>query len=219
MNKVNYDISFLHTGEVHIAKFAGLVSELNPQLTVNHVVDESLLLHAQQCGADSGLHAKLMVHLEQLSLVSKVVVVTCSSVGGIAEHIGRLNGCKIQRIDKAMADYAIQHGNHILVVAALESTLAPTQDLLQESMADFAKTPTLAFLRVDKAWDAFLAGDMEHYYAMIADAIRANASPYDLVVLAQASMSGVTNMIDVSVPIISSPRLGVVRAIDALNLQ
>jgi hypothetical protein len=216
---VKYDISFLHTGEVHIAKFAALVAELNPELTLNHVVDESLLLHAQQCGADATLERNLTAHLDALSLVSKVVVVTCSSVGGIAEKIGVLNGCIIQRIDKAMADFAVQNSNNILVVAALESTLAPTHDLLLDSMTMLGLTPRLTFHHVKQAWDYFLAGEMGHYYEQIGAAIIANETKYDLVVLAQASMSEVENRIKVSIPVISSPRLGVERAIAASVIQ
>ena len=216
---MNHDISFLHTGDVHIAKFAALMNELAPELSVNHVVDESLLLHAQKFGADSILEKNLLTHLETLSLVSRVVVVTCSSVGGIAEKIGRLNGCVIQRIDKAMTDFAVQNGKQILVVAALESTLAPTRELLLDSMTTLGLTPTLAFHHVEQAWDYFLAGEMDQYYELIGEAIIAKKSQYDLVVLAQASMSEVESRITVPIPIISSPRLGVKRAIEALVIQ
>jgi len=213
---VQYDISFIHTGEVHINKFGPLVAELDPTLRVNHVVDESLLIHAQKFGVDSWLETHLKSHLEALSLVSHVIVVTCSSIGGIAETLGELNGCKIQRIDKAMADFAIQNGKEILVMAALESTLAPTRELLVQSMNTLGSQSTLTFCHVENAWKYFLSGNMEQYYEKISKAITSNANTCDLIVLAQASMSEVEHKVHVSIPVISSPRLGVQRAIDSL---
>ena len=215
---MKYDISFIHTGQVHIEKFASLVTELAPNLLVNHVVDESLLIHAQKFGVDSVLESNLMVHLETLSTVSKVIVVTCSSIGGIAERIGNLNGCKIQRIDQAMADFAVEHGNNILVIAALESTLAPTRELLTKSISEHNANPTLTFYHIENAWDYFLSGQMDKYYDQISAVIISNENKYDLIVLAQASMSGVQNQVNVSIPVLSSPRLGVERAIRALTI-
>jgi len=213
---VQYDISFIHTGEVHIQKFGPLVAELDPTLRVNHVVDESLLIHAQKFGSDSWLETHLKAHLQVLSLTSKVIVVTCSSVGAIAENLGSLNGCKIQRIDKAMADYAIKNGKEILVMAALESTLAPTKALLEQSMKALGGRATLTFCHVENAWEYFLSGNMKQYYDQISKAIISSANKCDLIVLAQASMSEVENIVNVSIPVISSPKLGVKRAIDSL---
>ncbi len=218
MKKVKYDISFIHTGQVHIEKFGSLVAELSPNLLINHIVDESLLTHAQQFGVDSILKSNLLAQLEALSLVSKVIVITCSSIGGIAEEIDNLNGCKVQRVDQAMADFAVENGNNILVLAALESTLEPTRELLLKSLAKHNSKSKLTLCRVENAWDYFLAGKMEQYYDQISVVITSNETKYDLIVLAQASMSEVQNNVNVSIPVISSPRLGVERAIKALTI-
>jgi hypothetical protein len=213
---VKYDISFIHTGQVHIEKFAALAQELASQLIINHVVDESLLIHAQKFGVDEKLKANLTSHLIALSKVSKVIVVTCSSIGGIAENIGLLNGCHIQRIDQAMSDFAVQNGHNILVAAAVESTLEPTGKLLEDSMFSAGTTPKITFLYIEKVWDYFIAGQMDKYYQEIGNVLISKEENYDLIVLSQASMSGVENNINLSIPIVSSPRLGVQRAISTL---
>ena len=215
---MKYDISFIHTGQVHIEKFDSLVSELSPNLLINHIVEESLLTHAQQFGIDSILKSNLIAQLEALSLVSKVIVITCSSIGGIVEEITNLNGCIVQRVDQAMADFAIENGNNILVLAALESTLKPTHELLLKSLATHNSKSKLTLCRVENAWDYFLAGKMDQYYDQISAVITSNETKYDLIVLAQASMSEVQNNVNVSIPVISSPRLGVERAIKTLMI-
>ena len=80
---MKYDISFIHTGEVHFAKFNALVGELAPKLSIHHVADESLLSHAQKYGVDSTLKKKLGLIIEKLSLEAKIIVVTCSSIGSL----------------------------------------------------------------------------------------------------------------------------------------
>ncbi|MGF1807582.1 hypothetical protein L4C31_20275 [Aliivibrio sifiae] len=59
---------------------------------------------------------------------------------------------------------------------------------------------------------------MDQYYDQISAVITSNETKYDLIVLAQASMSEVQNNVNVSIPVISSPRLGVERAIKALTI-
>ncbi len=215
---MKYDITFMHTGQVHIEKFGPLVAELSPKLKVNHVVDESLLTHAQKFGVDSNLKSKLIAQLDTLSLESKVIVITCSSIGTIAEEVTYLNGCVIQRVDQAMADFAVENGDNILVLAALESTLEPTRDLLMKSLATYQSASKITLYRIEHAWESFLAGKMDDYYDQISAVISANEKKFDLIVLAQASMSEVQAKVNVSIPIVSSPRLGVERAIKALDV-
>ena len=215
---MEYDISFIHTGQVHVEKFGLLVSELASELLVNHIVDESLLIHAQKFGIDDELESRLNVLLEILSLKSKVIVITCSSIGGITEKLSNLNGCKIQRVDQAMSDFAIDNGNNILVIAALESTLEPTRKLLENSKIKRSSKSLITFYHIKNTWDYFLSGQMDEYYAQISKVITSNEKKYDLIVLAQASMSEVQTKINVSIPVISSPRLGVQRAIKSLTI-
>ncbi|MCJ8312570.1 MAG: hypothetical protein HRU38_05495 [Saccharospirillaceae bacterium] len=213
---MKYAISFIHTASVHINTFNTILADLAPQLTINHIVDESLLTYAQQHGVDSVLKQKVNTMLAELSLQSKVIVITCSSIGAIAENIGQLNGCVIQRIDRAMADFSVQNGNNILVVASLESTLTPTHDLLKSSVLTIGKTPKFTVQCIDNAWDNFVKGDMEAYYADIIKVLKLSEQKYDLIVLAQASMAGVESSVELSIPLVSSPILGVKKAISVL---
>ena len=213
---MKYDISFIHTGEAHVEKFNSLVEALAPELLVSHVVDESLLAHAQQFGVDATLKAKLRAIIEKLSLETRIIVVTCSSIGSVAEDVGSINGCNVQRVDRAMADYAAAHADNILVVAALQSTLKPTKELLQDSIKKTGSSSKIMLNCIDDAWQYFLSGQMEKYYDEIAHVLMAKQQDYDLILLAQASMSDVESRIKLCVPVLSSPRIGVERAIRSL---
>ncbi len=212
-----YDLAFLHTSQVHIATFDKLVSNLNPELRVQHIVREGLLEDARRDGLTSELKAKVQGALLEASYTgAKVVVCTCSTIGGVAETQQNSLGFHVMRIDRAMADEAVRIGQRILLVAALESTLKPTRELLEDSARNLGKVPEIDMLHVENAWSFFEAGDLENYLATIAQRLERSWQNYDVIVLAQASMAqAVQHCRTVKIPLLSSPKLGVRAAIRA----
>jgi hypothetical protein len=188
------DIVFLHTSPVHIETFEQLVRQEDPATTTRHVVVEQLLAAAQTASTDDpALVAR--IHRAMIDAVgdgASVVVCTCSTIGGAAERVPTGARFRAMRVDRPMADRAVRSGPRILLVAALESTLAPTSRLLHESAVAFGRDIDVHPLLVDAAGAA------------------------DVVVLAQASMASASELLtDLGVPVLSSPRLGVRAAIDA----
>ena len=218
---MKHDITFIHTAEIHVATFDRLVSEAANKegitLAINHVVKPFFLSHAQQYGVDVNLEAEFSKLIAELRVATSLIVVTCSSIGALAEQFDSINGCQVQRIDRAMANYAVSNGNKILAVAALESTLIPTRELLKSSVNQLGLYPEITLHHIDNIWDYLQTGDLDRYYAEIAKELELKEKEYDLILLAQASMMGVEDMVNVSIPIISSPRLGVQRAINTLR--
>lgn len=212
-----YDIAFLHTSALYVKSFGAIMAELAPELSVKHEVKPYFLTRAQGNGVDEVLEAGVTATIDALSKEAKVVIVTCSSIGHIAEKIGVINDCRVERIDRAMADYAVESANNILVVAALQSTLKPTRELLKSSMSHFGVKPNVTLQYVDDAWEHFLSGNQKGYYEDIAKVLVEKEQDYDLILLAQASMAGVVDDVQLSIPVISSPRIGVERAIRFLG--
>ena len=114
------------------------------------------------------------------------------------------------RIDRAMAERAVRSGPDVLVVAALESTLRPTIDLIRESAVALGRDITVRHLVVEDAWRHFMRGDREAYVGAVVEAIRREPIAADVVVLAQASMASAAERLhDLGVEVLSSPALGV----------
>jgi len=115
----------------------------------------------------------------------------------------------------------VRLGPRILLVAALESTLLPTTELLRESAVALNKPVTISNLWVEDAWAFFQQGDSEAYRHIIASAVRRELqknTAIDVVVLAQASMAAVAlELQDLDKEVLSSPRLGVAHAISLLQ--
>lgn len=220
-------LAFLHTSPVHVAGFDALVQEFAPGLKVHHHVDETLLTAAQQFGVANAVviqQVEAAMHVASTNRAATnvgMVVCTCSSIGGIAERMNGRSGLQTARIDRAMADRAVASGPRILLVAALESTLDPTTELLMESARYAGKAIEFSTLLVEQAWQHFLQGDRLAYLQAISDAVRLalqdKITDIDVVVLAQASMAAAAEKLsDLDTEVLSSPRLGVARAISIL---
>ena len=112
-----------------------------------------------------------------------------------------------------MAEKAVEIGSRIIVAAALESTIAPTSDLILETAEARQKSVELIEILCNNAWSKFEEGNQKGYFSEIAQNIKAKAPEGDVIVLAQASMAGAANLCpEISVPILSSPEIGLMYA-------
>lgn len=215
----NPSLAFLHTSPVHVASFDALLADLAPGAISHHVVDEALLADAREQGLTTEIVDRVTSRMNEAGASGAAVVVcTCSTIGGIAEDRDGDFSFAAHRVDRAMADAAVRGGSNILVVAALASTLDPTRDLVMTSAESLGREVNINMHHIVEAWRHFEAGDNDQYWQAIAEGIRANAIGHDVVVIAQASMAGAANLCaDMSIPILSSPRLGVERALAAVS--
>ncbi|GAA3909344.1 aspartate/glutamate racemase family protein [Actinoplanes auranticolor] len=202
-------IGFLHTADVHVATFRALVAERGHHDL--HLVDPTLLADAREHGVDAALEQRLAERLQELAgRGPDVIVCTCSTLSGYAERIKV--AVPVLRIDRPMAERAVAVGGRIAVVAAVESTLTPTRELLLEcgAGAELVMAPCL------DAWALFEAGDLTGYLRAIAAHVRTLDA--DVIVLAQASMAPAADLLaDLPVPVLSSPRAAVDEAIAVGN--
>lgn len=214
------DIVFLHTSPVHVETFERLVRDEASGMTTHHIVVEALLADAQTTSTDDP-HLIARIHRAMLDAAdygAPVVVCTCSTIGGAAEHVPTDGRFLAMRVDRPMADLAVRSGPRILLVAALESTLAPTTRLLNESATALGRRIEIRTLFVGDAWVHFERGDAVAYVRTVAAAVRQACVAIDVVVLSQASMAGASELlVDLGVPVLSSPRLGVCAAIEAVR--
>lgn len=208
-------VGFLHTSPAHVVPFELLVAELGgDSVTTVAAVDAPLLELARSTGGPDVVRG-VDTHLRALrDRGATVVICTCSTIGGVAEEVGTSLGMDVRRVDRAMAERAVDIGGRIVVLAALESTLGPTTELLR-SVADGRgrPEPDLDVRLVDGAWARFEAEDLDGYHDLVAETILGLADEADVIVLAQASMAEAARRVDPGVPVLSSPRLAVEAAL------
>ena len=162
-------ISFLHTGQPHVGTFDRLLDELAPGMSRQHRVEQGWLDEAREKGMSDQLATAIRSAMAELA-IGGVGVCTCSSIGGAAEAANS-EASPVIRIDRALMEAALGHGSRPLVAMCLESTHAPTMDLLADvaDRAGVAADPQMVMC--GGAWPHFEAGDIDAYCAAIAAAV------------------------------------------------
>jgi hypothetical protein len=204
-------LAFLHTSPVHVPAFSSLLERTQPGATAVHFVDEVLLRDAREQGHDTPAIVGRVQDAVRAAAASgaKVVVCTCSTIGAAAEATPTHGKFSSKRIDRAMADAAARAGPHVLVVAALESTLGPTSTLVRDSAQRLGLHVSVSEHLIPGAWQHFEQEDMTAYHAAIEAAVGRLLRGPSVVVLAQASMAPAAALLrDAAVPVLSSPALG-----------
>ncbi|MBD0839760.1 aspartate/glutamate racemase family protein [Streptomyces sp. TRM68416] len=198
-------LALLHTSPVHGPVFDALRDETHPGLELRHIVDESLLDRARAHGPDTVADEVASTLRRAVAEGARAVLCTCSTIGGVAEAVDA--GVPVLRVDRPMAAAAVSAGPRVVVLAALESTLGPTAELIEEEAGRAGRPVALVSRLVEGAWARFEAGDTQEYVRRVAAAAD-EVTDADAIVLAQASMAPARELASTPVPVLSSPRLG-----------
>lgn len=203
-------LTLLHTSPVHVPVFDALRDRNHPGAVLRHLVAPELLDRARAQGPDAaapGLRALLAGSVGP-------VLVTCSTIGAVAESLAPELGVPVLRVDRPMAAQAVRTGPRIAVLATVESTLAPTVALLREEADRAGRPVSVTTHLIAEAWSRFEAADTAGYLALVAGAAD-RVTEADVMVLAQASMADAALLAGTSVPILASPPPGLAAAVQA----
>jgi Asp/Glu/hydantoin racemase len=124
------------------------------------------------------------------------------------------------KIDAAMIEQAVATGAKIGVVATNRTTMEPTRQMLQSQAKELGKDIEVELLLVENALTALLKGDGATHDRLVRDAVLDMMGRADVVVLAQASMARVLDVIpqeERKVPVLSSPHLALGRLREMLG--
>jgi Asp/Glu/hydantoin racemase len=211
-------LALWHSTQGNADVFAELLRELAPAVPAAHHVAPGLLDAAQPRGLTPAIRRAVALDILRLAdeTGAPVVLCTCSTLGPGAESAADLTEAAVLRVDRPMAERALDRGRRIAVAAALPSTLGPTRDLLLRVARERGVEPELEEVLVGDAWPLYASGDREGYAARVAQALRPRLGGVDAVVLAQASMAPAAALLaDQPVPVLASPRLGLEAAVAA----
>ncbi|MFG2679998.1 aspartate/glutamate racemase family protein [Streptomyces sp. NPDC048392] len=200
-------LALVHTSPVHVPVFEALRDEAHPGLELRHHVDTGLLEWARREGPEAVTDAVAAVLRQAVAEGAHAVLCTCSTVGGVAEAAAARVGVPVLRVDRPMAAAAVAAGPRVLVLAALESPLAPTVALIEEEARRADRPVEVRPRRVDGAWRRFEAGDTVGYLRRVTE-VADSVTGADAIVLARASMAPPRQSTRARVPVLASPAPG-----------
>ncbi len=205
-------IACLHTAASNIGIFEQAASRLAlPAGQLHHVVKSNLLEEAEKHGdITQTISSQTLRIITELLENADAVLVTCSTLGTIADAAQSSFNKPVLRTDRALAEQALESGLSVTVLCTAPTTLQPTTDLFRQVFADTPITPDIRL--IDKAWDIFRSGDSATYNRMIADAAEtAYQQGAQLVVLAQTSMADASALISPERKVLDAPTAALLR--------
>jgi Asp/Glu/hydantoin racemase len=203
-------LGLIHTSATLVPVFADLCSKYLPNIKVFNIVDDSLIKNTIACGELTASTSKRVVNYAASAQEAGAdfILFTCSSIGAAVETAATLTNVPVLRVDQPMADMAVQTGKRIGVIATLSTTLEPTSDLVRRRAIVAGKEIELTSVLCNGAFDALMNGDAATHDAMVANALKELVTKVDVVLLAQASMARVVDILDEAdkkIPILASP--------------
>lgn len=215
-------LGLVHNSPMLAPIFNEIAARIIPDVRILHFVDESTIKNTIAAGRLEKATMRRVIQLvgSTFDAGCDATLVTCSSIGPAIDMAALLYDQPVLRVDRGMAEKAVATGKRIGVVATLNTTLAPTADLVRRVAAEQGREIELVEHLCEGAFDAVMAGDGATHDRIVGAALTDAMRDVDVIVLAQASMARVVAALPesaVTVPVLSSPELGMEQALKALQ--
>ena len=208
-------LAIIHTTSATVESMKALATEVLPDCELVNFVDDSILLQLGQNGGNLTDVEERLIHYARFAeqVGAEVILEACSSVGEVVSKMQSAVSIPVVRIDEAMAEQAVQRGEHVGVAATLQTTLQPTTRLLQAKAQMLGKQVEITPLLIEGAYQKLMAGDREGHDNLLVEKLQELVRIVDVVVLAQASMARVLPRLSAADQdkILVSPRLAMER--------
>lgn len=214
-------LGLIHNSPMLAPVFNEIAARVMPDVRLLHFVDESTIKNTIAAGHLQKSTMRQVIRLVGSSFDAgcDVALVTCSSIGRAVDMAAELYDQPVLRVDRAMAEKAVDTGKRIGVVATLSTTLDPTAELVRRVANEQGKQIEIVEHLCQGAFDAVMAGDGATHDRIVGEGLTEGMKGVDAIVLAQASMARVVASLPdgaVSAPVYSSPELGMLHARDVL---
>jgi Asp/Glu/hydantoin racemase len=199
----------IHTLPLLVDEFERLGHAIIPNVKMMHVLDEPLLALVQQrngIGPEEAERLESHIRLAQRA-GAQAVLVTCSTLSPAIAGMRTKVPIPLISIDERMAALAVARGGRIGVIATAKSTLGPTEKMLKDQAALLGR-------------DLLLSGEGGKHDKLVKQAVDDISPQVDVIVLAQASMARVLDVItegERKVPLLSSPHIALEQARELLG--
>ena len=214
-------VAVIHTTVVTCDGINSRLKALVPDAEVMNIVDDSLLNDVKKEGMlTKEVTRRLLTYaLEAQDWGAELILNACSSVGEGVDVIRPLLKIPYLKIDEPMARIAVEKGEKIAVYGTVKTTLEPSARLISRiAEAEKKKVVVDSYLASDAFEALTVEKNQEKHNQILESLIRDTGNQYDVLVLAQASMSVlIPCLADITKPILSSMDSGVEAAAKVLK--
>jgi len=214
-------VFMIHTSAVSYNELRGLFAKHLPGVQVQSIIDDSLLEEVKTVGhITPDIIGRMCAYFriaEQQG--ADLIFNQCSSVGEAAEIAAKTVNVPMLRVDRPMAEKAVQLGKRIAVVATVASTVEPSCAIVRRAAEEAGKDVEIIPYLIDGALDILMKEGQEKHNKFVLDVLKKCEQEVDVIVLAQGSMTVLIPELGViEKPVLTSPEMGVLRAKEMLDV-
>ena len=181
----------LFTGAALVDPVKKLSAQVLPDVRFINVLDDSLIADVIAAGRMTPavlgrIHQYCRIGAE---MGADLIWETCSSVGVSVDYLQPFFDIPVLRIDRPMAEAAVEQGSRIAVLATLPTTLEPTMELVRQVAREKGKEIRVVNGLAEGAFQALTDGDPETHDRLLLETARRAAGNSDVILLAQGSMA------------------------------
>jgi len=217
----NPHVCILQTSFAKREDTVAFLKEKVPGVRVEFITDSTILADVRKNGGPTQAIVDRMTLYAKAAEISgaDLIVNSCSTVGEVADVYAQEVNIPVMKVDLPMAKEAASLGTKIALIATVETTLGPSQRLIEKEGAKLGKTMECTQFLQTAAWDALSAGDpAEHNRILLANIRKLDEMGFDTIVMAQVSMRALLpELTDVKTPILCSFYSGYGAIADKLN--
>ena len=177
-----------------------------PGVRVEFITDSTLLADVRANGGPTQAVIDRMTLYAKAAEISgaDLIVNSCSTVGEVADIYAKAVKIPVMKVDLPMAEEAVAKGTKIALIATVETTLGPSQRLIEKVGREQGKEMHCTQFLQTQAWDENIR--------------ELDKQGYDAIVMAQVSMRALLpDLKDVKTPLLCSFYSGYGAVADRLN--
>lgn len=214
-------IAVIHTSLVTKESVDTEIKRVIPDATICNIIEEAWLKEVMASGGITPNIIKRMCLYVQAAeaMGANVILNACSSVGEAFDIARQTVNIPTVKIDEPMAEIAATVGRKVAVFGTVSTTLAPSCRLIEETARNMGKEVEVTPYLIDGAFEVLSEEkNPEKHNRMVLDKIYEVEASYDVIVLAQASMSIlVPHLQNLGKPVLYSLKTGVQRVKEVLE--
>ena len=222
MSLQNKTLGIIHAAVFTAASLEPIAREIMPDVSIMHAGDDTI--QRDNLAAPVGTLPKINYY--KFATLAKffqdanvdLIVLACSTFNQAVEYARPMIDVPLLQIDRPMMEKAVTIGRTIGLLGTLPSTMPASERLLRDCAKEAGKEIEVVPVLNDRAFHILRAGDPTTHNTMLLEDIANLSKQVDVIVLAQGSMAVLDNEVANNiVPVLSSPRLGFIKAKEMLS--
>jgi len=190
-----------------VSPISKYINKSDPKIEYVHYLDEGLInkVRSEKIVSNESIGRMESIINNAVKDGMDAILLTCTVFSKYTEYFEKKYNIPVIAADKAMIKTTIKKKKRTAIICTFEPTIKQTKLLIEKSAKDMGEEIDFNMILAKGAFDALKTGNKKRHDTCIIQTVKECAKDYELIVLAQMSMSHIREQIDNNIEILTSP--------------